>query len=175
MPNILTSTFKTPVGELLLGSFDDQLVLADWTYRKMRPSIDQRIQNYFGASYQDGENDVLRDTKRQLTEYFTGERKAFTLPLLFTGTTFQHMVWNSLLNIPYGNTTTYLELSKTLGAEKAIRAVASANGANALSIIVPCHRVIGSDGKLVGYAGGLAAKKKLLALEVGLNQTELFA
>jgi len=95
---------------------------------------------------------------------------------LFVGSDFQKTVWEKLLTIPYGKTTSYLELSRMLGDEKAIRAVATANGANAISIIVPCHRVIGSDGSLTGYAGGLNAKQKLLQLE-GMNfgeQLELF-
>ena len=92
------------------------------------------------------------------------------------GTDFQKEVWTELIKIPYGESRTYLELSKQLGNELAIRAVASANGANAISIIVPCHRIIGSDGKLIGYAGGLSAKKKLLELEGALktNQLSLF-
>ncbi|MCF8381230.1 MAG: methylated-DNA--[protein]-cysteine S-methyltransferase [Bacteroidales bacterium] len=90
------------------------------------------------------------------------ERTEFTIPLLPAGSDFQKKVWNALLQIPYGTTETYLELSKRLSNEKAIRAVASSNGANAIAIIIPCHRIIGSDGKLVGYAGGLEAKRNYL-------------
>ena len=98
----------------------------------------------------------------QLDEYFKGERKAFDLPLHQTGTTFQQNVWSHLQQIPYGKTISYLHLSKQIGDVKAIRAVASANGRNNLAIVVPCHRVIGSNAKLVGYAGGLWRKKWLL-------------
>src|SRR5690606_18399830 len=96
------------------------------------------------------------------------KRTTFDIPLLFIGTDFQKSVWEALMEIPYGTTKSYLELSRDLGDENAIRAVATANGANSISIIVPCHRIIGSDGSLTGYAGGLNAKKKLLQLE-GMN------
>lgn len=157
--------FKTSYGELILGSFNDKLCLCDWRFRKMRASIDARIQKGLKADYEGKETSVLQNTKLQLNEYFNGDRKVFDIPLLLIGTDFQKSVWNELLKIPYGKTDTYLELSKKLENEKAIRAVASANGANAIAFIVPCHRIIGSDGKLVGYAGGLNVKKKLLQLE----------
>jgi len=165
MDKIYIQYFKLPFGELLLGSFEDKLCICDWRYRKMRDEIDNRIQSGLNASYEEGETEVIQSTIVQLTEYLDGKRKTFDLPLLLVGTEFQKSVWNALLEIPFGKTETYLGLSKKLGNEKAIRAVASANGANAISIIVPCHRIIGSDGKLIGYAGGLNAKKKLLQLE----------
>jgi methylated-DNA-[protein]-cysteine S-methyltransferase len=106
----------------------------------------------------------------------SGELKEFDLPLLMVGSDFQQKVWRALLTIPYGTTSSYLQLSKQLNNEKAIRAVANANGANALAIIVPCHIIIGSNGDLVGYTGGIATKKKLLTLENGLpiQQHQLF-
>ena len=107
-------------------------------------------------------------TRAQLDEYFLAKRSEFNIPLLMLGTTFQKSVWNALLRIGYGKTASYLELSKIIGNEKAVRAVANANGANAIAIIIPCHRIIGSDGSLTGYAGGLALKKKLLELENNL-------
>jgi methylated-DNA-[protein]-cysteine S-methyltransferase len=157
--------FKTPFGELLLGSFNHQLCLADWRYRNMRNAVDQRIQNSLNAIYVEQEDAVLEETKKQLLQYFKQERTIFDIPLLLVGTDFQKSVWSALMEIPYGKTDSYLSLSKKLKNEKAIRAVASANGANAISIIVPCHRIIGSKGDLVGYAGGLTTKMKLLALE----------
>jgi len=167
--------FKSSLGELVLGSFEDQLCLCDWRYRKMRSAIDQRITSGLTAEYIEKETAVITQAQNQLTEYLEGQRKKFDIPLLIIGTEFQKSVWNELLKIPFGKTETYLGLSKKLKNETAIRAVASANGANAISIIVPCHRIIGSDGALVGYAGGLAAKKKLLQLEgIGGNQLELF-
>ncbi|MGQ1785199.1 methylated-DNA--[protein]-cysteine S-methyltransferase [Saccharicrinis sp. GN24d3] len=163
--NIITTYFKTPIGELIIGSFGGELCLCDWRYRKMRNQIDQRIQKGLDARYEEGGSEINQETIQQLTAYFQAERSQFDIPLKLVGTDFQQKVWQQLIRIPFGETSSYLELSRDLGNEKAIRAVASANGANAISIIVPCHRIIGSDGKLVGYAGGLDAKKKLLRLE----------
>ncbi|WP_422082618.1 methylated-DNA--[protein]-cysteine S-methyltransferase [Ulvibacterium sp.] len=118
--------------------------------------------------------EVLEDAAYQLQEYFEGKRKSFSLNLNPQGTDFQKKVWLALQEIPYGKTVSYLELSKTLGDVKAIRAVAAANGKNPLWIVVPCHRVIGSDGSLVGYAGGLHRKKWLLNHENPVKQQSLF-
>ncbi len=118
--------------------------------------------------------EMLEDAIYQLQEYFSGQRKDFTLDLNPQGTDFQKRVWKALLNIPYGKTISYLELSKTLGDVKAIRAVAAANGKNPLWIVVPCHRVIGSDGSLTGYAGGLHRKKWLIDHENPVKQQSLF-
>jgi len=116
----------------------------------------------------------LEDCVFQLQEYFDGKRKAFDIKLNPEGTDFQKKVWNQLLEIPYGKTLSYLELSKQLGDVKAIRAVANANGKNPIWIIIPCHRVIGSDGSLTGYAGGIWRKKWLLAHENPVKQQSLF-
>ncbi len=118
--------------------------------------------------------EVLEDGVYQLGEYFEGKRQNFSLSLNPEGTDFQKKVWKALLDIPYGKTTSYLDLSKILGDVKAIRAVASANGKNPLWIVVPCHRVIGSDGSLTGYAGGLHRKKWLLNHESPAKQQSLF-
>ncbi|WP_290699204.1 methylated-DNA--[protein]-cysteine S-methyltransferase [Lacinutrix sp.] len=118
--------------------------------------------------------EVLEDCVLQLNEYFEGKRKQFSLKLNPKGTAFQERVWNALLSISYGKTTSYLQLSKQLGVVKAIRAVANANGKNPLWVIVPCHRVIGSDGSLTGYAGGLHRKKWLLEHESPYKQLRLF-
>lgn len=116
----------------------------------------------------------LKDAVKQLQEYFDGKRTTFNFPINPKGTDFQQKVWKALLEIPYGKTTSYMDLSKKLGDVKAIRAVASANGKNPLWIVVPCHRVIGSDGSLTGYAGGLWRKKWLLEHENPLKQQSLF-
>lgn len=118
--------------------------------------------------------EVLQDCAKQLSEYFNGTRKEFNLKLNPQGTEFQKRVWNELLNVPYGKTKTYLEQTKKLGDAKAIRAVASANGKNPIWIIIPCHRIIGSDGSLTGYAGGIWRKKWLLAHENSSTQQSLF-
>ena len=116
----------------------------------------------------------LEDAVYQLREYFEGNRKSFDLELNPNGTDFQKKVWKALSDIPFGKTNSYTQLSKTLGDSKAIRAVAAANGKNPIWIIVPCHRVIGSDGSLTGYAGGLNRKKWLLAHESPAKQQSLF-
>ncbi|ARU58928.1 6-O-methylguanine DNA methyltransferase [Oleiphilus messinensis] len=168
MPDIHVQTLETPIGELLLGTFEGKLCLCDWRYRKMRSAVDNRIQTLLKAQYQTTTDSTIKQAEQELSEYFAGERTHFTIPLLFAGSEFQQRVWQALLNVEYGQTTTYGALAKDLEQPKAVRAVASANGANALSIIVPCHRVIGSDGSLVGYAGGIKAKEKLLKLENSL-------
>ncbi|MDF1883092.1 methylated-DNA--[protein]-cysteine S-methyltransferase [Sulfurimonas sp. SAG-AH-194-C21] len=165
MNTIHISYFKTKLTEFILGSFEGKLCLADYRYRTKRESIDKRIQKALNAEYILKDDALLVQTKEQLLEYFTGKRHEFSLPLLTLGSEFQKSVWNALCEIPYGETRTYLELSKAIGNEKAVRAVANANGANAISILIPCHRVIGTNGKLTGYAGGLEVKQKLLELE----------
>lgn len=162
---IVTRSFRTPCGELLLGAFNGKLCLCDWRYRRMRTTIDARIRRGLQAEYEEGSSPVIEEAIAQLSAYFARERKTFDLPLRFVGTKFQQRVWNALLSISYGTNWTYAELANKVAEPTAIRAVAAANGANALSIIVPCHRVIGSDGSLTGYAGGLGAKRKLLQLE----------
>lgn len=118
--------------------------------------------------------EILRDCVQQLDEYFNGTRKQFELKLNPQGTDFQKKVWNELLNVPFGKTKTYLEQTKSLGDVKAIRAVASANGKNPIWILIPCHRIIGSNGSLTGYAGGIWRKKWLLAHENPSTQQSLF-
>ena len=138
----------------------------------MRSSINRKILQSLDAQFEEEETPVIKNARNQLGEYFSGNRKEFEIPLLLVGTAFQKSVWNELLKIPFGQTETYLGLSEKLGDEKAIRAVANANGANAISIIVPCHRIVGSKGEMVGYAGGVKVKEKLLGLESDNPNTE---
>lgn len=123
------------------------------------------MQTLLNAGYTEMTSEIIEETRRQLDEYFRHKRQAFDIPLLTAGTEFQKSVWNSLMEIPYGQTITYGELATRLGKPAAVRAVANANGANAISIIIPCHRVIGNNNTLTGYGGGLEAKKFLLELE----------
>jgi methylated-DNA-[protein]-cysteine S-methyltransferase len=167
MNQIAIYYWQSPVGELILGSYDEKLCLADWRYRKKRERIDRRLQKALKAEYVESTSSVIEETVVQLEEYFAKKRKDFDIPLLLVGTDFQKSVWEGLMQIPYGTVTSYLDLAKSIGNAKAVRAVASANGANAISILVPCHRVVGSDGMLTGYAGGLDVKEKLLSLENG--------
>ena len=165
--------YSSPVGELILGDYNNQLCLCDWQYRKMRKEVDKRLLKGLQAEFEEKLTPLLIETQKQLQAYFDKKRTTFDLPLLLVGTDFQQTVWKTLQQIDYGKTQTYLGLSNQLNNPKAIRAVASANGANAISIIIPCHRIIGSNQELVGYAGGLSAKRKLLALEQG-SQLTLF-
>lgn len=165
--------YTTDYGELILGGYQGQLCLCDWKYRRMRTAIDERIQKGLQAQYYQESSEIIETTKKQLEEYFDGKRKQFDLPLWLVGTDFQKTVWNQLVEIPYGMTSSYLALAERLSNKEAIRAVAAANGANAISIIVPCHRVIGSDGSLVGYAGGVDTKKRLLRLEGSISPDEV--
>jgi len=168
MNQIHIQYIHTPVGEMIFGSYDDKLCIADWRYRKGRDTIDKRVQKGLSATFIEEESSVLVKAKEELGEYFKGHRKTFDTPLLLVGTEFQKNVWEALMQTPYGATASYGELAQNIDNEKAVRAVASAVGANAVSIFVPCHRIIGSDGSLTGYAGGLDAKSELLEIENNL-------
>lgn len=165
MKTIQIQYYHSPVGELILGSFEDELCLCDWMIEKRRDRIDLRIQKMLGARYTIGSSAVIEKAIAELDDYFARRRTTFDIPLLFFGTDFQKRVWSKLLEIPYGQTISYGEMARQLGCPKAVRAVANANGANAISIFAPCHRVIGSNNKLGGYAGGLEAKRILLEVE----------
>ena len=165
MESIHIQYFKTPYGELILGSYEQALCLCDWRYRARRATVDNRISKGLSATYKEQDDNLLTEAKKQLQAYFDGKRKTFDIPLKTVGTEFQQQVWQALCNIPFGKTSSYLQLAESIGNAKAVRAAANANGANALSIFIPCHRIIGSDGKLVGYAGGKQAKEQLLTLE----------
>ncbi|NVN96099.1 MAG: methylated-DNA--[protein]-cysteine S-methyltransferase [Bacteroidetes bacterium] len=173
MNHIHIHYLKTSYGDLILGSYENKLCLCDWRYRKMRTTIDERLIKGLKATFLEKEDELLNNTCLQLGEYFASERKQFDIPLLMVGSDFQQKVWKELLNISYGETSTYLRLSEKIENANAVRAVANANGANAISIIIPCHRIIGSNGKLVGYAGGLQTKGKLLSLEKKLTNSSL--
>ncbi len=164
---ILIRHYQTPVGEMVVGSYNDQLCLCDWLNEKRREKIDRRLGKFFNTEMINAESGITDKAIAELEEYFSCKRTSFDLPLAFAGTDFQKLVWNKLLEIPYGETMSYGEMARELGRPEAVRAVANANGANAISIFVPCHRIIGSNHKLVGYAGGLDAKKTLLSLECG--------
>ena len=123
------------------------------------------MERYVNAKFSTASSQVLEQTKQQLDEYFAGKRKEFDIPLHPVGTDFQLQVWRALLHIPYGETRSYKEIAKMIGNEKAVRAVAHAIGANGIDILIPCHRVVGSNHALTGFAGGLDRKEHLLKLE----------
>lgn len=158
--------YDSPCGRLVLASFADRLCLCDWSDNPFAERNRRRIEKYLKATSKTETTSVLEETKRQLDEYFAGKRKAFDIQLCLLGTDFQHKVWNALRSIPYGSTKSYKDIAQCIGKPKAVRAVAGAIGANAISILIPCHRVIGSDHSLTGYAGGLEAKRGLLGMEM---------
>lgn len=162
---IFTQRYLSPCGELLLGSLDNRLCMCNWIVEKHPGRVGRRLQRMLNARFESSASPVIQEAAKQLDQYFGGERKTFDVPLLFAGTLFQKQVWNELLTIPYGTTLSYAALAAQIGAPSAVRAVANANGANAISLFVPCHRVIGSDHTLTGYGGGMGAKKFLLELE----------
>ncbi|HEU5079794.1 MAG TPA: methylated-DNA--[protein]-cysteine S-methyltransferase [Opitutaceae bacterium] len=153
--------FPSPVGELRLVASDDSLVAILW--ENDEPA---RVPWFVRKeAFESREHPVLWEAERQLAEYFAGERTTFALKLAFIGTEFQQQVWRALTEIPFGQTLSYAQLAAQLGRPAAVRAVGAANGRNPISIIAPCHRVIGSNGSLTGFAGGLEAKSFLLNLE----------
>ncbi|MBH3343577.1 methylated-DNA--[protein]-cysteine S-methyltransferase [Pseudomonas parafulva] len=157
MPSLYT-LMPSPVGTLTLVSQDQRLSAVLWEQER-----ENRVR--LGPLQREDRCPVLIETARQLGEYFAGRRQRFDLALSFTGTAFQRQVWDALLSIPFGETRTYGQIAQQIGNPSAVRAVGAANGRNPISIIAPCHRVIGASGGLTGFAGGLAAKQLLLALE----------
>lgn len=149
---------SSPVGKLKLVANDEALVAILWEKEKLgRVRLNEMEMS--------DKHSILIKTENQLNEYFSGKRKVFDLPLCPIGTTFQQIVWDELRQIPFGETRSYGELALKMGSPKASRAVGAANGKNPISIVVPCHRVIGKNGKLTGFAGGLGIKDILLKLE----------
>ncbi|MCU4481088.1 methylated-DNA--[protein]-cysteine S-methyltransferase [Acinetobacter ursingii] len=149
----------SPVGQLKLVANEQALVAILWDNENPK-----RVR--LAELIEDVSHPILLNTQQQLIEYFSGQRKVFDIPLDFEGTDFQKQVWSALLTIPYGETRSYKQIAQQLGNEKAVRAVGAANGKNPISIIAPCHRVIGAGGALVGFAGGLDKKEVLLRLEL---------
>ncbi|MFI5092471.1 MAG: methylated-DNA--[protein]-cysteine S-methyltransferase [Candidatus Acidiferrales bacterium] len=156
MKTVSYTTMKSPIGPLLLAGGEDGLRLVHFVSGR-RPQPPQRDWAENKAAF--------RVVIRQLEEYFDGKRKEFDLQLILEGTEFQLLVWHNLQKIPYGETVSYGQLARRIGSPEAARAVGLANGSNPIPIIIPCHRVIGSNGNLTGFGGGLPIKKKLLALE----------
>lgn len=156
---------ETPLGTMFACAVDEGICLLEFTDRKNMDRQFASLSKFLNAEIVQGENKHFQQLERELQEYFEGRRKSFDVPLYITGTEFQEKVWQLLREIPIGETRTYKQQSEVLGNPKAIRAVGTANGINKIAILVPCHRVIGSNGDLVGYAGGIWRKQKLLELE----------
>ena len=168
---IYTSEWRSPIGELIIGVFEDSVVMIDWKYRRQRAQIDQRIQKSLKRPMKSFEHGLVLKVKEQLEAYAAGNWVNFDFPINPIGSSFQLDVWRHLREIPFGTTLTYADLARKMGSEKLVRAVAAANGANAISIAIPCHRVIGSDGSMTGYAGGKALKRRLLNIEGALPKS----
>jgi methylated-DNA-[protein]-cysteine S-methyltransferase len=151
-------TMDSPLGKLTLVGSDAGLAAVLW-------EDDESSRLARGATSEDTRHALLRQAQQQLEEYFAGQRRTFTVKLDPSGTQFQNKVWSALRTIPFGETRSYGQIADQIGSRKAVRAVGAANGRNPIPIIVPCHRVIGADGTLTGFAGGLAIKARLLALE----------
>ncbi len=159
---IVTTKIESPLGELLAGATEEGVCLLEFSDRRRASRECRDLVKLLGQPLEDGDNGHLQTLRKQLSDYFSGDLKKFTVPLVTPGTDFQQAVWNELLEIPFGTTRSYQEQANILNKPDSVRAVANANGMNRISIIIPCHRVIGSDGRLTGYGGGLKRKKWLL-------------
>jgi AraC family transcriptional regulator of adaptative response/methylated-DNA-[protein]-cysteine methyltransferase len=162
---IKLTKIETPLGEMVAGATKGGICLLEFSdTEKINPEYED-IAILFEGPVEYGRNKHLRALKKQLKEYFKGKRKEFSVPVVIQGTEFQQAVWKELQKIPFGATRSYLEQAKSLNNPKSVRAVANANGTNRIAIVIPCHRVIGSDGSLIGYGGGLERKKWLIEHE----------
>lgn len=159
---IKTTIIETPLGEMAAAATKDGICLLEFSDRSTLDSEFKNLAWTFNETVIPGGNKHLRALKKQLKEYFKGKRKEFSLPVVTPGTGFQQAAWGVLRKIPYGTTISYLEQAKLINNPSAARAVANANGSNRIAIVIPCHRVIGSDGNLIGYGGGLERKRWLI-------------
>lgn len=157
---IITSLIRTPAGEMTAASVGEGICMLSFGDHGM-----DNLKKQFGMPVQEGTNQHLRLLEKQLEEYFDGERRVFSVPLVTPGSAFRKAVWKELQKIEYGTTRTYSQQAAAIGNLKSIRAVAAANGANPVAIVIPCHRVVGSGGSLTGYAGGIERKRWLLEHE----------
>lgn len=156
---------STPLGPMMAGATDEGLCLLEFTDRKMLETQLEILKKRMQANMITGQHPIIDLTQAQLHAYFEGKQKSFSIPLIVPGTDFQQKAWTSLMQIPYGTTRSYKQQAHAIGDVKAVRAVARANGENRISIVIPCHRIIGSDGSIVGYGGGIHRKQWLLKHE----------
>lgn len=159
---ITTARIETELGIMIAGSTDEGVCLLEFSDRRMLPTELKDLKRLLNTLIEEGENKHIKQIRKELKEYFEGKRKEFSVALVTPGTDFQKVVWKELQNIPFGSTRSYQEQSVALNRPDSVRAVANANGMNRISIVIPCHRVIGSDGHLTGYGGGLKRKRWLL-------------
>lgn len=157
--------YQSVCGEMVLVDSGGKLSLCDWSKNRRLGFNLRRLTESHSVDFREKSTPILHIAIMQLEEYFAGYRRQFDITLLPLGTTFQQRVWDELTDIPYGETRSYKEIAEKMGKAEAVRAVAQAIGANGISIFIPCHRVVGSNGRLTGYAGGLEAKKRLIGIE----------
>ena len=167
MQTVFYDDVPTPLGTMVGAATQTHLVLLEFADRPMLAKDLDRIGKRFACECGPGDSPVLHALRSQLDEFFGGTRREFDIPLRARGTAFQERVWQELLTIPVGSTTTYSAIAASIGRPTAVRAMAAANGDNPIAILIPCHRVIGSNGTLTGYGGGLWRKRRLLDLEKG--------
>jgi methylated-DNA-[protein]-cysteine S-methyltransferase len=170
MTDVNVQYYPSPCGGLVLASVGDELCLCDWKAQPCAECNKRRLERLLGAEFREESSPVLERTIIEFDEYFSGRRTSFDIPLHPVGTPFQQRVWSALREIPYGQTRTYRQIAQRVDNVKGVRAVAQAIGSNGIAILIPCHRVIGSDRSLTGFAGGLAAKRTLLQIEGILDE-----
>ena len=169
---IVTAWIESPLGPLIAGATPEGICFLEFTDRRMLEAQATTMRRRFKCAIVPGSNPHIRQLQNELREYFAGERKKFSTKLVYPGTPFQEKVWNQLLRIPYGTTTSYEDIAKRVGSPNAVRAVGTANGMNRIAIVIPCHRVVNKNGELGGYGGGLRRKGALLSLERGEKSFE---
>jgi len=167
--HLVVSRLSTPLGTMVAATSDEALYLLEFADRRRLAGQIDRLRRHVDAAFVPGESDVAERTRRELEEYFAGERRSFDVPLVVPGTPFQREVWEALRDIPHGSVRSYAEQARAIGRPSAVRAVGRANGDNRIGILIPCHRVVGADGALVGYGGSLWRKRALLELEGALH------
>jgi len=168
---VVTAWIESPLGPLVVGATSRGICLLEFTDRRMLDTQFATLRRHFSCAIVPGENQHIKQLKKELDDYFNGSLRSFSVPLLYPGTSFQQLVWKELLKIPYGKTVSYENIARRIGSPAAQRAVGHANGLNRIAIVVPCHRVVNKNGELGGYGGGLWRKQKLLALERGQLST----
>lgn len=173
MKQIFIQSLSTPIGDMVAGAMDEGICLLEFHDRRMLPTQIERIKTLFSAELTEDTHPLLPALQEKLNEYFSQKRETFDIPIIYPGSAFQVKVWESLMKIPYGKARSYQFQSELLGNPKAIRAMAKANGDNRLAILIPCHRIIGSNGDMIGYGGKIWRKKYLLEMEGALAKQGL--
>ena len=163
--SIWINRIATPLGSMIVGVHDNGLCLLEFAERRMLDTQLKRLTQRMGRVFLPGDHPLMEQVRQELEAYFNGSLRTFTVPVISPGTVFQESVWQALREIPYGETRSYADVAARIGHDDAVRAVGRANGDNRIAIIIPCHRVVGADGELTGYGGGLWRKEYLLALE----------